>query len=89
MTRIELPDDEGHMTRLLKMKMPMFVSNRSTLTTFYEQAREDGWECKLHSSKGNEALCETNSGQIDGDVITNNALTYMAWKPFEGGYDIQ
>lgn len=42
LTRIELPDDEGHRVRLLKMKMPMLISNRSTLTTFYDHTKEDG-----------------------------------------------
>ena len=89
LTRIELPDDEGHRVRLLKMKMPMLISNRSTLTTFYDHTKEDGTQIILHSSKGNEALNAANEAQIDGDVITNNELTYMSWKPFEGGIYIE
>ena len=43
LTRIELPDDDGCLVRLLKMEMPsIFVSNRSNLTTFYKHTREDG-----------------------------------------------
>ena len=71
------------------MKMPMMVSNRSTLTTFYEHTKEDGTKIIFHSSKGNEALCEANADKIDGDVITNNVLTYMSWKVVEGGLYIE
>lgn len=60
LTRIELPDDEGHKVRLLKMKMPLVISNRSTLTTFYEHEKEDGTRIIMHSSRGNEALVAAN-----------------------------
>ena len=40
--RIVLPDDEGYRVRLLKMQMPMFISNRSTMTAQYENELEDG-----------------------------------------------
>ena len=60
LTRIELPDDEGHRVRLLKMKMPMLISDRSTLTTFYEHTKEDGTKVMMHSSKGNEDLVVTH-----------------------------
>ena len=88
LTRIELPDDEGHKVRLLKMKMPMMITNRSTLTTFYRQEKEDGTKLLFHSSKGNENLIAANADQIGSDVSTNNVLTYMAWKPYEGGMDL-
>ena len=88
LTRIELPDDEGHKVRLLKMKMPMMISNRSTLTTFYRKDCEDGTKVIFHSSQGNEELIAANADQIGSDVVTNNALTYMAWKPYEGGIEI-
>ena len=88
LTRVELPDVDGLKVRLLKMKMPMIISNRATLTTFYRHTREDGTEVLLHSSQGNEALIEQNSSEIGWDVVTNNVITYMAWKPFDGGFDI-
>ena len=88
LTRIELPDDDGHKVRLLKMKMPMMITNRSTLTCFYRREREDGTKLVFHSSRGNEELIAANADQIGGDVVTNNALTYMAWKPYEGGMEI-
>ena len=70
------------------MKMPMVISNRSTLTTFYSHTKEDGTEVLFHSSKGNEELVTANSAQIGSDVVTNNVLTYMAWKPYEGGMEL-
>ena len=45
-----LPDDEGCKVVLMKMKMPMVISNRSILTCFYEAEKEDGTKIKLHSS---------------------------------------
>ena len=89
LTRIELPDDEGCTVRLLKMKMPMMITNRSTLTTFYRHTKEDGTEIIFHSSQGNEVLNQVNASLIDGDVLTTNHLTYMDWKPFDGGIDLR
>ena len=62
LTRIELPDDDGHVVRLLKMKMPMMVTNRSTMTVFYRKELEDGTKLLFHSSKGNEELVTTHAG---------------------------
>ena len=74
--------------RLLKMAMPMLISNRSTLTTFYNHTKEDGTQVIFHSSQGNEELIAANAGQIGSDVITNNVITYMSWKPYEGGMEL-
>ena len=43
----------------------------------------------MHSSVGNEALIEANQNLIDGDVIASNFITYMAWKPYDGGIYIE
>ena len=61
------------------------ISNRSTLTTFYEFEKEDGTKIVLHSSMGNEALVQANNKQIGKDVVTNNVITFMSWKPYDGG----
>merc|ERR1711972_570709 len=58
MTRTELPDDEGHMARILKMKMPWPISDRSTVTVFYNHTKDDGSKCVFHSSKGNEHIVQ-------------------------------
>ena len=85
LTRIELPDDDGHKVRLLKMQMPMVISNRSTMSTFYRRTLEDGTEVVMNSSRGNEGLVEANADQIGSDVVTNNVITYMSYKPYETG----
>ena len=88
LTRIELADDEGKVVRLMKMSMPMLISNRSTLTTFYRYEKEDGTKVVMHSSRGNEKLIEANASQIGKDVINNNIITYMSYKPYEGGIEL-
>ena len=88
LTRIELADDEGKVVRLLKMKMPMMISNRSTLTIFYRYEKEDGTKVVLHSSRGNEQLIEANSSLIGSDVMNNNIITFMSYKPYEGGIEL-
>lgn len=40
--RIVLPDEYGYRVRLLKMSMPIFVTNRSTLATYYRHELDDG-----------------------------------------------
>ena len=39
----------------------------------------------MNSSKGNEELVQTNADQIGSDVVTNNVITYMSYKPYETG----
>ena len=69
--------------------MPVMISNRSTLTTFYETTKSDGFEVLFHSSQGNEALIEANQAQIGSDVVTNNVLTWMEFKPYDGGIELK
>ena len=89
LTRIELPDDEGHKVVLLKMKMPMVISNRSIVTTFYEHTKEDGTKLIFHSSRGNEEIAAANADKIGKDVVGNNVITHMSFKPYEGGIELQ
>ena len=84
-----LPDDEGHKVILLKMKTPLVISNRSIITCFYEAEKEDGTKIIFHSSRGNEEIAAANAAKIGKDVIGNNAITYMSWKPYEGGIELQ
>ena len=70
------------------MKMPMMVSNRSNLTTFYRCQKKDGTKFLINSSQGNEARVAQHKGQIGKDVVINNELTYMAWKPYDGGMEL-
>mmetsp|Transcript_21122 Transcript_21122/g.25998 ORF Transcript_21122/g.25998 Transcript_21122/m.25998 type:complete len:142 (-) Transcript_21122:243-668(-) len=77
LSRTSLPEDEGHKVFHLKMKMPLIISNRSIVTTFYEVDREDGWKAVFHSSKGNEAIQEAQRSAIGKDVVANNVITYF------------
>ena len=51
--------EDGHKVQHLMMKMPLVISNRSIITTFYEVEREDGWRALFHSSLGNEHIQAT------------------------------
>ena len=88
LARIELPDDDGCYVRLLKIQMPMFITNRSNLLTFYKFRKEDGTQIIIHSSQGNEALIKAYADQINGDVVVNNALSYTACKPYKKGIEL-
>ena len=58
-----LNDDEGCRVYHLRMKMPMMISNRSIVTTFYEHKDEaTGFDIVAHSSRGNEAIVEDRKG---------------------------
>lgn len=72
----------------LQMRMPMMISNRSIVTTFYEHETESGYRVVLHSSMGNEAQIESRRHHIGKDVIANNIITYMESKPYEGGMEL-
>ena len=61
LTATKLDDNEdmdGHPTFHLHMKMPLMISNRSIVTSFYEQENEDGSLILINSSQGNEAIVE-------------------------------
>ena len=89
MSREVLPDDEGHKVYLLKMKMPMMISNRSTLTCYYETEKEDGTKIIMSSSRGNETIATANASKIGKDVVANNVISYTSWKPYDGGIELQ
>merc|ERR1712110_508043 len=89
MSRTVLPDDDGHQARILKMKMPWPISDRSTVTVIAKHEKADGTKVLVHSSKGNDHICEANAKTIGKDVISNNMVTYMEYKAFEGGFDLR
>ena len=87
-TREILPDDEGHRVIHIKLKMPLVISNRSMITCFYETEKEDGTKVIFHSSRGNEDIVAANAAKIKKDVVANNEITYMSWKPYDGGIEL-
>ena len=88
LTRIELPDVEGHKVNLLKMPMPYPIAGRSTLTIFYPYEKEDETKVVISSSKGNEQLVEANQELIGKDVENINHITYTSSKTYEGGIEL-
>ena len=71
------------------MQMPVMISNRSIVTCFYDAEKEDGTKIKMHSSRGNDEIARANAAKIGKDVIGNMGITYMSWKPYEGGIELQ
>ena len=66
----------------------MFISNRSSLITYYTHKKDDGTGVTLSSSHGNEALFEKYADKIEDDVITNNVLNYCSYKEYESGLEL-
>ena len=84
-----LNDDEGCKVYHLRMRLPMMISNRSIVTTFYEHKDEaTGFDIVVHSSRGNEEIVKDKKGYIGKDVIANSVITYMQGRPYEGGYEL-
>ncbi len=67
----------------------MVISNRSVITTFYQDVNADGWTAIFHSSQGNEAQTTARETEIGSDVIANNIIVYTAFKPYEGGVEFK
>ena len=89
MTAFRLDDDEGCKVYHIQMKMPMMISNRSIVTTFYEHEDADtGFKIVVHSSQGNEDIIMRRKNEIGKDVVARMVLTYMEARPCEGGYEM-
>merc|ERR1712060_478990 len=88
MTYEDLPEDEGHRVSHQKMNMPLVLSNRSVITTFYRPECADGYQCLMHSSRGNDEIAAANADKIGSDVIANNHIVHVTWKAYEGGMEI-
>ena len=89
LTATRLEDSEGSKVYHLQMKMPMMISNRSIVTCFYEhEDATSGFKIVVHSSQGNEDIVEKRRTEIGKDVVANNLVTYMAAKPYDGGYEL-
>merc|ERR1712079_155442 len=69
--------------------MPLMITNRSIITTFYEHTDEDtGYRNLFHSSLGNETIQESRSSLIGKDVVANMILTFMQSRPYDGGMEM-
>ena len=87
-SREALPDADGHKAWHIIYEMPMVLSNRSVITVYYETEEEDGTQVVFHSSKGNEAIAESIAEQVGSNVIAENRVTMLKYKPFDGGVEI-
>ena len=69
LTPVKLDDVEGHTTYHMKMSMPMFISNRTIISTFYDATDSDGSPIVIASSRGNEKIVEARKDEIGSDVV--------------------
>ena len=83
----ELAAQQGNKTYLYKLTVPV-LGARCNLTTFYRRDKADGTKVLFHSSQGNEGLRASCAHLHNNDTFMNNRLTYMAWKPYNGGMEI-
>ena len=84
-----LEEQQGYRIAHLRFHMPWFVSNRSIIICQYTGETADGWTYRLTSSQGNEAEVEALSDAIGGDVVGFLDIGYVAYKPYEGGVEME
>ena len=73
LTRIVLEPVDGHKMYLMKMAMPMLISNRSTVMAMYRHKYENNdFEFVFNSSRGNEVQVAANQAEIGSDVVNDN-----------------
>ena len=85
----QIGEDEGCKVYHLKMKMPLVISNRSLVTTFYRCESADGHNIIMNSSQGNESFVEARRDQIGRDVLATQHIGYISYKPYEGGIELR
>ena len=59
-----------------KIKMPMFITNRSSISIFYTMENDDGSVVFFNTSHGNEDLYEKYKDKVGSDVIAINHFGY-------------
>ena len=83
-----MEDDEGCQVYLIKTKMPPMISDRSTLTTFYNAQLPDGTNVVMNSSRGNEHLIRKYKSKLKKTVLTDNVLILTGYKEVKGGMEL-
>ena len=71
------------------MSMPMILANRSLIIAIYHAETSDGFKAIFTSSQGNEAQTEACAEKIGSDVVGNNIVNFLAYKPFDGGIELK
>ena len=89
MTPEPMEDHQGHKMWHMKMTMPMIMSNRSLIACIYQADMADGWKAVFTSSQGNEAQTAAHAEAIGSDVIANNIINFVAYKPYDGGMELK
>ena len=90
LTMLPCPDYEGCTGFICKVKMPMFISNRSLPNLFY--LREDPANNSLEffgSSRGTRKFARQHNKLIDGDVIGDTIINYHIIKQVDGGCEYE
>ena len=89
LTRVDLPDDEGHKLVHMRLKMPSLIANRSMICCTYRYTQlNDNRKVIITSSHGNDEIVKARKKEIGKDVVANNFITYMGWLPYEGGLEL-
>ena len=82
--------DDGYKTYYYKMRMPLLVSNRYVVTTFYyDEDKETGWRTFVDSSDGNEPIIAALKDEIGSDTPGYMYINYVSSKPYDGGMQIR
>ena len=89
MTVTELEEDQGCKVMHAQIEMPMFVSNRSVVSCQYKGETADGFTYRIGSSQGNEAIIEAQADLIGDNVVANQIMSFLAFKPYDGGVELK
>ena len=83
-----LEDCEGCIVRQQKIKMPMFMTNRSSINIYHLIEKEDGSIVFLNTSQGNDDLYTKYAKDVGDDVVAINHFNYTKVVPYDGGCEV-
>ena len=87
-TMVSIPEYEGCECFLLKVKMPMFMTNRIFVNMYYIHERRNGSVEFIASSKGSEEIETQQAKAIGSDVIGNTMINYFILRPVDDGLEV-
>ena len=88
-TMVAVPDFEGCLTFMQKIKMPMFMTNRIIPNVFYLREHGDEKLEFVNSSQGTDNLVRQQAKLIGKDVVGNTIINYQLIKKVDGGCTYQ
>ena len=83
-----LEEIDGAKVYLQQIKMPMFISNRATISIFHTIENDDGSLIFFNTSVGNEDLYEKYKDKVGSDVQAINHFNYTKLVPGDGGCEV-